>query len=278
MSLHLLAIAALFVGPAVGGVVLRSRRLVWGLAAFVTVVVFGLVIGHIVPDVVAAGGPWTVAALLGGIALASLHHRVHPAHGNRRDAEDGQLHEPHDDHESGAAVVVALAALLLHMLLEGVAMAVEPRGTDTAVLVAAVAIHRIPIGLAIWWVTCRRAGRTGALALLGLGGVVTHVGYVAAAALSSPDSMALFAWLQAVTAGSLLHVAGAHLPVEAQCGARNRAGAVGVALGAAWVLAAALVTHERPAGLALHGAAVVAGAVAFVAAHRHGTSAHGVAR
>ncbi len=266
MTPDLWASAALFAGPLLAGPWLRSPRVAPALAAFVTVVVFGLVLGHIAPHVVSIGGGWAIFLLALGYVGSAFHHRLHPSPPSSSRLDPAPPPAAHD-HETAAANLVALCALLVHMLLEGLAIAAAPAGAARAVMAAAVGVHRVPIGLAVWWVTRPRAGRTGALALLLLGAVLTHVGYLGATALSGPRAIAMLAYLQAALAGSLLHVVGAHMPQGEGAGARSRAGA---AAGVAWMVGTALATHATPGEVGLQLAATVVG----VAAHVHGTRRH----
>ena len=98
------------------------------------------------------------------------------------------------------ALLGGLSGLGLHALLEGAAL--SPGETSVS---AAVVLHRIPVGLAIWWMLRPRHGfRAGAL---GIGGIVvaTMVGYSAGAELLGDQGSGVELY-QAFVGGSLLHV------------------------------------------------------------------------
>ncbi len=109
-----------------------------------------------------------------------------------------------EHHTDNLAMVVGLSGLILHAALEGAAVlpseAVDPR------LGAAIILHRVPVGLVIWWLIRPRFGP--ALAGIGVASLVvaTLAGAGASAELLAGmhgDRLELY---QAFVSGSLVHV------------------------------------------------------------------------
>ena len=110
-----------------------------------------------------------------------------------------------ETHTDNLALVVGLSGLVLHALLEGAAFG--PGDGDIPVPFALAAIlHRIPVGLVIWWLIRPRHGV--GLAATGVFAVVlaTLGGYVLGAGLAGTDHGAGVALYQAFVSGSLMHV------------------------------------------------------------------------
>ena len=103
------------------------------------------------------------------------------------------------------AILVSLSGLALHAILEGAALAPRTDASD-AFFVFAVVLHRLPVGLVIWWLIRPRHGRRAAA--IGIGAIVaaTLVGALAGSLVSWPVDGAGLGLYQAFVAGSLLHV------------------------------------------------------------------------
>ncbi len=106
-------------------------------------------------------------------------------------------------HADNVAILVALSGLVLHAFLEGAAL-VPGRDSD-AFFVYAVVLHRLPIGLVIWWLIRPRHGRTAASIGIGVVVVATLAGAVGGGVVSLTEDGGLDLY-QAFVAGSLLHV------------------------------------------------------------------------
>jgi hypothetical protein len=110
-----------------------------------------------------------------------------------------------ETHTDNLALVVGLSGLVLHALLEGAAFG--PGDGDIPVPFALAAIlHRIPVGLVIWWLIRPRHGvglaSTGVFAVV----LATLGGYVLGAGLAGADHGAGVTLYQAFVSGSLMHV------------------------------------------------------------------------
>ena len=191
MELLAASLIALAVGPVAVRVCSGKPALWQGLDAFIFVSILGLVGLSLLPNALHAGGGWAALALLAGFLLPSwLAHRF-----SERAGEAQNL-----------AMFLGLLALVLHALVDGVAL-VAPSVEGMAhgeELAWAVLIHRLPVGLTVWWLLRER--RPQAVIALLMVGAGTLVGFSFGDQVLSrftPMALALF---QAGLAGSLLHV------------------------------------------------------------------------
>jgi len=191
----LASLAALVVGPIVFERT-RGRWTLAGLDAFALVAVGGLVSAHILPQCFALGGWWAAPVLLLGLLGPGL------LCGSRLLA--GRM-------GSRITLPLALAGIALHALLDGVALRAGSSDALDA-LALAVVLHRVSDGLGIWWLARPAYGKRVAGLLLGTLAVFSVVGFLFEQPIVDGASHAWFALLQALIAGSLLHVILLHPP------------------------------------------------------------------
>jgi zinc transporter ZupT len=131
-----------------------------------------------------------LAAAAAGLAVPSLAEQLSHA-----------LHR----HTDKFALVMGVSGLVLHALLE--AAALTPGQGEVAVAFAlAVVLHRIPVGLVVWWLVRPRYGRMmGAIAIGALVGV-TLAGYALGTEVLEAVHGAGGDLYQAFVSGSLVHV------------------------------------------------------------------------
>ena len=127
-----LSILALLLGPVIYGLSQRNRVARQVLDGFIFITIAGIICVNIIPEALAVGGTLAVIFLVVGIAFPVIME-----HGFR-----GALHEAH-------VVVLILAALglIIHATIDGIAL-LPAQGSDLA---HAVILHRLPVGMAIWW-------------------------------------------------------------------------------------------------------------------------------
>jgi hypothetical protein len=204
---YFLSIAALLAGPFLYATGRRRPALKQLLDGFVMVAVAGIVCVSIIPDALQTGGVAALPALVLGLAFPVLierwfHNAAHTAH--------------------LFVVLLAAAGLVVHALIDGIALlpqtaeagaaathagpaaAVSPAGITPLAL--GVILHRLPIGMALWWSVRPNFGVPVTLALFAIIIAATGVAYYQGdhvVALASTSSLALF---QAFVAGSLVHV------------------------------------------------------------------------
>jgi uncharacterized membrane protein YraQ (UPF0718 family) len=236
MWLLIASCAASLIGPLSFEGVRRRRGMMAAVDGFVLVTLIGLILLHILPQSFELAGWWALAAGLVGFGAPMALGRW----------------SPHQRGHRAEVPVLLLAAggLAVHALLDGVALvAPEIEGAAAAgdMLALAVVLHRLPVGLTVWWIVKPSRGVGWALTLLGVNVAATIAGFlVGGDALAELPLEGLGAF-QALVAGSLFHVA-FHHPPELREGPPVRfvAGLGGVA--GAMLLAAVTVLHGSEEG------------------------------
>lgn len=198
MNLYVISLAATAAGPLLYSAaerhpaVLRVTR--WLVMGALTAVLLFVVL----PDSLRTGGPFGLGFAAIGFLFPLVFER-----GLHRFETGAHL----------AALVLGLIGILLHALLDGIALS-DPHGHDTTHLHAhapgalplAVLLHRFPEGLMIWWLAKRHFGVTWALTLLGANALVTLFGYTVGGDYVAQLNERAVAYFQALVAGALLHV------------------------------------------------------------------------
>ena len=171
----------------------RLERIVDG---FVYVAVPVLVAWQIVPQAWAQRAMLPVAAVALGLVAVPLVERVLQKHAAHRYA-----------YADDAAIVASLSGIALHALLEGAAFAGDPiAAPDRTAFAVAVALHRVLLGLVIWWLVRPRHGPILASLAVAAVPVVTVAGYLVGGELGMAGEGPGVALYQAFVAGTLLHV------------------------------------------------------------------------
>ncbi len=186
-------LAALF-APVVGALLYRTlhgrNRAVRLVDGFVYVAVPSLVAVQILPDVIAERAPLLLVVVAAGAFLPTVFEL----------ASRSVSH-----HADDLAIVVTLAGLVFHELLEGAALA--PTGEPVEPAFAwAVILHRVPVGLILWWLVRPRHGIPMASAAVGALVLATLVGGLVGLELSGPIHGEGFHYFEAFVSGTLLHV------------------------------------------------------------------------
>ena len=105
-------------------------------------------------------------------------------------------------HTDNLTILLGVASMVLHALLEGGALM---PAAASAPFAFAVILHRVAVGLLIWWLLEPRHGVVVAIAGVGAIQLATMIGFAAGTEIL-PDEHAALELYQAFIAGSLLHV------------------------------------------------------------------------
>ena len=218
------AILALAAGPLLDlGTAHHRRRLAPALDGLVMAAVPGLIFVQFVPAAIGEGRWEVLVALLVGFVIPVAAERL-----MRR--ADRQVHR--------WALLAGLSGFAIHGALDGAALATLPADAPASFPLAVI-LHRIPVGLAVWWLVAREMDRragVAALAGLALATVGGHAfGGVADAMAASAGSGPLFLY-QAIVGGSLVHVV-AHRRESASTPSARRREGWGAILGLGLLLA-----------------------------------------
>jgi len=196
MELLLLSILALVTGPVLIQVLGKRFQVGAAIDAFVLVVISGLVFLHILPEGISSGGWWALGAAGIGLLIPRLWEW-----GVRADVKRAHT----------VVLVLGLVAFGLHAVLDGMILgghhpAHGPAHTgpdEHGFLPLGIILHRLPVGIGIWWIVRGAFGlRTALFLFAGIIGATT-MGFFAAEALEAGPTPAV---LQCLLAGSLLHV------------------------------------------------------------------------
>lgn len=203
------SIAALWAGPFVYRAASRARGFVVVLHLALIVAILALVVLEILPECIAeAGWPALLVAALGLLGPVLAERGLQRAAPTGSTPGGGAL---------SLAIGVALLALGLHAFTDGVALIAghEHHGHGGHAghdhdhaglgLFAALILHRLPEGAAIYWLLRSRGERVASLGLAAVAAATVAGFVVGEAALSALEGMAL-ALLQAFVGGVLLHV------------------------------------------------------------------------
>ncbi len=223
-----LSIVALLLGPFVYELGRKRPTLRQLLDGLVFITIAGLVCVYIVPGAIAAGGSVALIFLLLGLAFpVVLEHRFHDA-----------VPQAH-----GFILVLAALGMTVHAALDGIALLPgNSLGATTGTsiwggspLALSVILHRLPVGMAIWWSIRPVFGRNVALAAFVLVSGATVAAYYLAGPFVELAGTAGVAWFQAFVSGSLVHVIAFGVshehPAEAETSTQGWPYRVGILLG-----------------------------------------------
>jgi hypothetical protein len=183
----ILSTISLLIGPliyAAGRNYSVARRI---FDALIVLAIAVIIVVHIVPEALRLGGTSAVVVLLLGLAFPMVLERLF-----KKATDTAHL------------VVVAIAAfgLLLHAIVDGIALL----PANGAALANAVILHRIPVGMALWWAVKPSFGVAVAATMFALIILATAAGYFVGEAAVQIAETKTIAMLQAFVAGSLVHV------------------------------------------------------------------------
>ena len=203
LSLLFPSIAFLFIAPALHTFSSKKDYFYSSLNGFVFVIIAALIGIEILPQLISTAGPEITLMLLLGLALPTLSEKV--------------LHRTTVIHK--AAVLIGIVGLVIHTLADGAALAME---SVEANLALSVALHRVPIGLFVWWFIRPHFGTLVAFAMLGVIAVGTLVGFHFSESILSPLQTSTVAYFQAFVVGTLIHVLFHKPPSQHICSSRKK--------------------------------------------------------
>jgi len=199
-----LSVIALILGPFVYLLGQRRPHARQMLDGFIFITIAGLVCVHIIPAAIENGGLYAILFLLLGLAFPIVIERYF----------EKSLHEAHV-----FILVLAALGLALHATIDGIALlplddpdqlASMSRGPWDFLfgnqLALGVILHRLPVGMAIWWSIRASFGQRYAIAAFAMIIALTAAAYFLGEPVASLAETRSVAWFQAFVAGSLVHV------------------------------------------------------------------------
>jgi len=182
-----LSIAALLLGPLIYAAARENRLARRILNALIVITIAVIIALHIVPAAIEHGGVLAIILIVLGVIFPLLLERLF------RKATD-----------AAHLVIVAIAAfgLLIHATVDGIAL-LPQSGTGLAY---AIILHRLPVGMALWWAIRPTFGKGVAIVAFTLVGLATTAGYFVGDSIIDFAEVRTLAMLQAFVSGSLIHV------------------------------------------------------------------------
>ncbi|QYK12860.1 metal transporter [Shewanella rhizosphaerae] len=182
---------ALLLGPLFYRFFTTGTGLQKGLDGFIFVSLGGLVLIHILPELLEHGGFLSLLFVVVGLWGPTLSER---------------LFHRYSEVTHNLTLTLGIGGLLLHTLTDGGAMVLAQQDGNSSLLALGVILHRLPVGLAIWWLLKPQVGSRWASIVLGGMMLLTGVGYFAGEQLLAQLSLDNTVYLQAFVTGSILHV------------------------------------------------------------------------
>lgn len=190
--LYLIAsFVALLAGPLCYRYLASSNGLQKGLDGFIFVSLGGLVLIHILPELIEHGG-WlsllfVIIGIWGPTASEKVFHR-------------------YSDITHKLTLYLGVLGLLLHTLTDGGALVLADQPNNSHLLALGIILHRLPVGIAIWWLLKPQVGSKAASVVLGVMMAMTALGYLMGQHWLVNLSLDNTVYLQAFVTGSILHV------------------------------------------------------------------------
>lgn len=183
----ILSTVALLLGPVIYAAARGNRMLRPALNALIILTIAYIIGVHIIPDALRHGGMLAVLVIVVGIAFPMLLERLF------KQATD-----------AAHLVIVGIAGfgLLVHAVVDGVALLPE----SGAGLAYAVVLHRLPVGMALWWAIKPSFGIVVTAIVFALVILATASGYFVGETIIAMADLRTLAMLQAFVSGSLIHV------------------------------------------------------------------------
>lgn len=190
MGYLIAALAAPIAGPALYRLLHDRPTAVRFVDGFVYGAVPLLVVWQVVPHALEERSVTTLVVVGAGFLLPNAMERA------------SHLLERYTDN---LALLVGLSGLMIHALLEGAGLA-PVMGASATPFALAVILHRIPVGLVIWWLLRPRFGWRTAVAGVGSIVLATLVGYGTGMEFLGDAQGRGVELYQAFVSGSLVHV------------------------------------------------------------------------
>ena len=189
--LLLLSVLALFLGPITYRLLQRQPGWLDLLDAFIFVSISGLVLLHILPELLHEGGLFVlVLTALGLLAPSVVEKYFHQA-----------ANKAHN-----TTLFLGVLGLVLHASIDGTVLLADQSNHTEWLLALGVLLHRFPVGLTIWWLLRPQYGVLLPLVVLVSMSLATVLGASYSELSLSHLNGELMAWFQAFVMGSIMHV------------------------------------------------------------------------
>ncbi len=183
----ILSIAALLLGPVIYAKSRENPTLRRILNGLILVTIAAIITVHIIPEALRHGGTLAVVLIVLGILFPMILER---------------LFSKATDAAHLFIVAIAAMGLLIHAVIDGIALLPESgKG-----LAYAIVVHRLPVGMAIWWAVHKNFGKIVTAVVFAAIILATTAGYFIGDSIIEMAEARTLAMLQAFVSGSLIHV------------------------------------------------------------------------
>lgn len=187
LSLLFASIALLFVAPVLHRLSLTKDYIFSSLHGLVFVLLATLIGVEIIPTLLAASGPTVLFFVLIGLLLPTLTEKL--------------LHRTVVVHKF--AICVGVIGLAVHTMADGATLALEHTESSLSL---GVVLHRVPIGMFVWWFIRPHFGSLVAYMMLALIAAGTLLGFTYASTIAAPMETTGLVLFQSFVVGTLIHV------------------------------------------------------------------------
>ena len=185
----LLSIITLFIGPLLYQWLRHGGLVAQAFDSLIITLLIVLMAFLLIPETWSELGYWSVALILSGYLVPGLlEHLIKKA--------------AHTFHL--VSLLLALAGLALHALLDGAALTTGHQGSASS-LALAIVLHRFGVGMMLWMMVQPVFGKSVAFAVLGFVSLVTIGGYLLSEFVLGLQGDYVLSVIQALIVGMIVH-------------------------------------------------------------------------
>lgn len=217
MTMLIQSLVSFLLGPLVAILGGRLPSMLPIIDGFVLISLSGLVMLEVIPHAMEEIGLWALGLAMAGLLVPSFIEK------SRFRIAD-QAH--------GMALIFGIVAILLHSMVDGLALAISVAEGNSEAFGSAVILHRLLEGMAAWWLLRPTYGKRLAMATIFAGVLLNLAGWFGGQQLQALVSSFPSSAVMALLGGALLHVI-IHAPDQKPVGVERaaRLSATGALLG-----------------------------------------------
>ena len=217
MTMLIQSLVSFLLGPLVAILGGRLPSMLPVIDGFVLISLSGLVMLEVIPHAMEEIGLWALGLAMAGLLVPSF-------------VEKSRFRIADQAHDM--ALIFGIVAILLHSMVDGLALAISVAEGNAEAFGSAVILHRLLEGMAVWWLLRPTHGKRLAMATIFAGVLLNLAGWFGGQQLQSLVSSFPSSAVMALLGGALLHVI-IHAPDQKSVGVKRaaRLSATGALLG-----------------------------------------------
>jgi len=185
----LLSIVSLFIGPLLYQWLRHGGLIAKAFDSLIIALLILLMAFLLIPETWSELGYWSVALILSGYLVPGLLEQL-----IKKAAHTFHL----------VSLLLALAGLALHALLDGAALTIGQNDPASS-LSLAIVLHRFGVGMMLWMMVQPVFGKRAAFAVLGFVSLATVGGYLLSELVLGMEGDYVFSVIQALIIGMIVH-------------------------------------------------------------------------